>query len=320
MDLILQLANDLGLANRDILLIANSAPYRYKEYKIPKKKPNTFRDIAQPAREVKILQRWVIENVLTKLPIHNAATAYIKDRNIKYNAMLHAGNPFVLKMDFSNFFPSIVPKDFKTHLLRHLPNMYTEDEINLLLRILFWRNKKEERFQLSIGGPSSPNLSNSIMFEFDSLISDECNSLNIVYSRYADDLVFSSIDFDLLKRIHNQVAIYLKKIPYPKLTLNNDKTMFLSKRGNRTVTGVIITNDGSLSLGRDRKREISCQINWHKKGNLKRSDTLKLHGMLCFANDIEPGFIDRMRTKYGIDTIHELIHLDTSKDQKTIKI
>jgi len=309
MSLIIQLAKDLGLAPKDILLIAKTAPHRYKEYQIPKRKPGTFRDIAQPAREVKILQRWVIDNILNRLPIHDAATAYVEGRNIKFNAMLHSRNPFLLKMDFTNFFPSIVPRDFKAHLLRYLPDVYTEDEIELLSRILFWKNKREGRMQLSIGGPSSPTLSNTIMYEFDSLIRAECIALDIVYTRYADDLAFSAADFERLREIQNCVSISLRKIIYPKLAINGEKTVFLSKKGNRTITGVVIANDGSLSLGRDRKREISCQINWYKTGKLDRDATLKLHGMLCFANDVEPDFIRRMSIKYSSSTIQELIHL-----------
>lgn len=313
MSLIIQLAKDLGLAPKDILLIAKTAHHRYKEYRIPKKKPGTFRYIAQPAREVKILQRWVIENVFNRFPIHDTATAYVEGRNIKFNALRHSKNPFLLKMDFTNFFPSIVPRDFKAHLLRYLPDVYTEEEIELLSRILFWKNSREGKLQLSIGGPSSPSLSNSIMYEFDSLISAECISMDIVYTRYADDLAFSATDFEKLREIQNKVSVCLKKILYPKLKINGDKTVFLSKKGNRTVTGVVITNDGNLSLGRDRKREISCQINWYKKGVLDRDTTLKLRGMLCFANDVEPDFIHRMSIKYTSNTIQEIIHFNTFK-------
>lgn len=309
MSIIYELAKDLGLAPKDILLIAKTAPYRYKEFRIPKKKPGTFRQIAQPAREVKILQRWIVENVINKLPIHDSATAYIEGRNIAFNAKQHSLNPFLLKMDFKDFFPSIIPNDFENHMRKFLPGIY-DAELELLSRILFWKNS-QGTMQLSIGGPSSPSLSNTIMYEFDSMINSECNTLGVSYSRYADDLAFSAQDFDKLRLIQEKVSNVLNKISYPRLRINTDKTVFLSKKGNRTVTGVVITNEGNTSLGRDRKRLISCQINYFKKGMLNRESILKLRGMLCFANDIEPIFIERMKSKYSMNTIQEIIHYDT---------
>lgn len=310
MSLITQLSKDLGLAPRDLLLIAKTAHYRYKEFRIPKKKPGSFRHIAQPAREVKILQRWAIENVIKLLPIHDKATAYVEGRNIKFNANCHSNNPFLLKMDFKDFFPSIIPQDFKKHINQYLPDRYDGDDLELLTRILFWKNN-QGNMQLSIGGPSSPSVSNSIMYQFDSIICENCEALGISYTRYADDLAFSSKDFEKLRIIQEKVSNTIKNISYPKLTINNDKTVFLSKKGNRTVTGVVINNNGLLSLGRERKRKISCQINYYKKGLLDKESILEVRGMLCFAKDIEPSFIDRMITKYSKNTVSEIFQYNT---------
>ena len=72
------LSNDLALPLNDLAYLARSAPYRYKVYQIEKRTPGKKRTIAQPAREVKPLQYWVMSHVLSAFPIHPAATAYRK--------------------------------------------------------------------------------------------------------------------------------------------------------------------------------------------------------------------------------------------------
>jgi hypothetical protein len=107
------LSNDLALPPKDLLYRVKSAPYRYKVYEIAKKAPGKTRTIAQPAKELKPLQYWVMKNVLSKFPIHSAAFAYRKGRNILDNAIPHASHRYLCKLDFRNFFPSIKATDFE---------------------------------------------------------------------------------------------------------------------------------------------------------------------------------------------------------------
>ena len=84
----------------------------------------------------------------------------------------------------------------------------------------------------------------------------------------------------------------------PNLELNDDKTVYASKKNGRRVTGVILTNDYNLSIGRDKKRLIRSMLDHFRKGSLVEEDIAKLQGYLRFANDIEPDFILRMSEKY----------------------
>jgi len=88
--------------------IITSAPRRYKIYEIPKRNGGT-RVIAQPARDLKILQRYLLDTKLHQFPVHPAATAYVQRKNIAFNASLHTESSFILKLDFQNFFPMTCP-------------------------------------------------------------------------------------------------------------------------------------------------------------------------------------------------------------------
>ena len=59
-----KLSSDILASTNDLIYLIRSAPYRYKVYEIAKRKKGQKRTIAQPARELKRLQYWVMENVL----------------------------------------------------------------------------------------------------------------------------------------------------------------------------------------------------------------------------------------------------------------
>src|SRR6478752_4145703 len=112
-DLLARLGVAVLLPQHELLRLIRSAPYRYKVYRIPKRAPGQFRTIAQPAREVKALQYWVIKNVLDKFAIHPSATAYRQHVSIAHNAKPHVRGRFLLKMDFRDFFPSLKAADLR---------------------------------------------------------------------------------------------------------------------------------------------------------------------------------------------------------------
>src|SRR6266404_5971979 len=82
--------------------LARSASHRYKEYKIPKRTGGE-RTIHHPSRELKLLQYWLLKNVLVSLPVHPSATAYQKESSIRLNAARHVVNNYILRVDFQDF-------------------------------------------------------------------------------------------------------------------------------------------------------------------------------------------------------------------------
>ena len=104
-------------------MLVRSAPHRYKTYPIPKRKAGEFRIIAQPAREVKALQYWVMHHVLSRFAVHPAATGYREGLNIADNALRHVKSRFLLKLDFKDFFPSIKAHDFRQYIEKRAPEL-----------------------------------------------------------------------------------------------------------------------------------------------------------------------------------------------------
>ncbi len=304
-DLLTKLGIAVLLSQNELIGLIRSAPHRYKVFQIPKRKPGQFRTIAQPAKEVKALQYWVMNHVLRQFEVHPAATGYREGRSIAHNARPHARGRFLLKLDFKNFFPSLKARDFRLYL-RRIGTDLDKESIEALCRILFWRPKGTEDLCLSIGAPTSPLLSNILLVDFDRRVSAFCAAHGVTYTRYADDLSFSADNSDQLQAVEKVIIDLCRRTRSPSLTINQEKIVRVSKRDARRVTGLVLTNDRKVSLGREEKRRIRAWVHHFVTNRLDADQVLKLRGMLSYVNSVEPAFMRRLRKKYGADTITRL--------------
>lgn len=303
--LIPKLASASGLLENDVHKIVSTAHRRYKHYTI-KKRNGGDRPISQPAREVKLLQRIFHRVVLCALPVHPAATAYEKGLSIKENAERHMHNGPILKLDFKDFFPSIKASDWIAYAEAHgLLDDFEDRELSA--RLLFMATKTSAGMRLSIGAPTSPHISNLLMYEFDRMIAERAAKEMVTYTRYADDLTFSAKRTGYLQPIEKIVRKTLREIDRPRLNLNDEKTVFATRKYRRVVTGLTLTNDGTISIGRERKKLIRAMINRYAQGSLDDEASRKLVGLLAFANDAEPAFVLRMKLKYGEQVMSQIL-------------
>lgn len=310
------MAIETGLSETVVQRIMQSAPHRYKEYKIDKRSGGT-RLISQPASEVKLLQRAFTDLYLKNLPVHPAAMAYRPGLSIRDNAKAHASSGSILKMDFKNFFPSIRKANW-TSYCADFAILEDPVERELAASLLFHRPKGSRVMQLAVGAPSSPALSNVLMFQFDELVSAEVAKDKIVYTRYADDLTFSADRSWNLVGVEKTIKRLLRQITYPRLQLHPDKTTHITRKFSRNVTGLILSNDGSVTIGKRRKRAIHAATHAASQGRLDDRQLQKLAGMLAFVYSVEPKFIEVLQRRYGTETI---IRLQTigAKDRRNLR-
>jgi RNA-directed DNA polymerase len=300
-ELIRLLTAATGLGEFDIRGIVRNAPYRYKLYHIPKRSGGR-RQICHPARELKILQRVLLAEILDHLPVHDAATAYRLGVSIKDNAEAHAKNGAILKYDFKDFFPSIRDTDWRSYCERNSV-FKNEEDVEISCRILFWSKPGSNVLRLSIGAPSSPALSNILMRDFDERIQSELKPDKVTYTRYADDLTFSGPRVGHLSKVEKTLRRAIKEMKSPRLRINEDKTVLATKKYRRTVTGLILSNDGDVSIGRERKKAIRAAVHHASKGKLSEDERAQLGGLLAFVQNVEPSFLIRLTARYGEDVI-----------------
>ncbi len=281
------------------------APRRYNSYEIPKRTSGT-RKIAQPTRKLKDYQRIIVSIFENNFLIHDCCMAYMKGKDIKTNALIHSGNTFFLKMDFTDFFNSITPKLFFEGCERQKIDLNWVDK-ETLEKILFWCEKKySKELALSIGAPSSPFISNFVMYSFDEVLNDYCKNNGITYTRYADDLTFSTNTSGILFSVPDIVRGTLLRFYGTKIKINQFKTAFSSKKHNRHVTGLTITNDNTISIGREKKRYIKHLVHNFIEERITLEDLSYLRGYLGFIKYVEPNFLISLEQKYTQNVIQKI--------------
>lgn len=288
-DLLLIMQKQLPFSRNELVSMMATAPYRYKVYQIPKRKLNEYRTIAQPSKEIKLLQHWLIENVFSSLPIHRAATAYRKGVSTVKHANIHANRGFLLKMDFKDFFPSILSRDVEVHLTKY--GKLSVEDARIVSRAVSWRDRASGKLCISIGAPSSPILSNAILIDFDRQIDKIARQNGVLYSRYADDLAFSTNRKDTLSIIATEVERVCGTLEYPRLRINHEKTVFTSRRFQRFLVGLVLTPEGRISLGREKKRRLRSELFRFSQGTLDGEKISRLRGELAYAWSVEQSFV-----------------------------
>ncbi len=297
------LKQETALPDRDLTKIISTAPERYKSYPIARRNSDRPRIISQPAREVKLMQRILMREILAECPVHKAASAYKLGASIKKNAEHHAGTGPILKFDFTNFFPSIRDVDW----VRYAEGLGLESEdIEISTKLFFKKERYLRGLRLSIGAPSSPMLSNILMYDIDCAITESIVTSKVRYTRYADDITFSAPRAGFLYGVEKNLRRVLREAKSPVLHLNANKTVMATPKFRRQITGLILTNNGEVSVGRERKRNLSAAVHSALLGAKDKEQVREILGLLAFVSSVEPDFVSRLERKYGHGVVARL--------------
>jgi RNA-directed DNA polymerase len=216
--------------------------------------------------------------------------------NIADHARRHVPSRYLLRLDVREFFESITADDVAAYIQenrQHFPDGW-DDVDTLQFTQLVCRDGR-----LTIGAVTSPGLSNALCWRLDADLATHCSEIGVTYSRYADDLFFSTSTPDTLAALPPFVRETLKSIPYPaSLELNEEKTRHSSMKRRRRITGLILTNDGGVSLGRNLKRSIRSRV-YRLEEITDPAERNRLAGLLAYVRDIEPAFFNRLVLRYG---------------------
>jgi hypothetical protein len=311
-ELLRLLGRDIGLSQLELARIASSAPFRYKHYTL-KKRTGGKRDIYHPTPELKAIQWWLVTNIFAKLPVHGSVFSYRKKLSIRDHAAAHLGSKYFYRLDFTDFFPSIRSDDVCNLLQRACKTGaldFDDSAISLVARLVCRAPKGNkvnfETLALSIGAPSSPAISNAALFDLDSRLARLCREFETIYSRYADDLYFSTRRPHTLEGLIVRVRQEIASFTTPKLTINEAKTSRTSRKHRVQVTGVIITPDAKVSVGRERKRFVKSLVHRYVQGQLQPGERASLRGLVAYISSIESDFLERLNKKFGRETIEKI--------------
>ncbi|MFC7337639.1 reverse transcriptase family protein [Haloferula chungangensis] len=199
-----QLAHCLRLHPDDLQwLTAHASTDHYHRSWHAKPGSGNLRLIEAPKTLLRFAQRKILQQILEAIPPHEAATGFSKGKSVRDHVHPHTEKAFVLRMDLEDFFPSIaaarVMKVFLTagypdEISRTLTRLTTCATSPTVLTGRSLRHSVRQRFShahLPQGAPSSPALANLSAFRLDCRLAGLARTAGAVYSRYADDLLFS---------------------------------------------------------------------------------------------------------------------------------
>lgn len=269
------LSEMIGVDERTLVQIIQCSDNFYRDFSIPKRLGGT-REISVPSPVLLHAQRWINDEILSKLEVHSAAHGFVRGRSIVTNASVHLGNPELLKLDLENFFPSI---HFRRIMKVFLKIGYPVG-VSYFLSSLCCRKKR-----LPQGAATSPALSNMVSNRMDVSISRFSNDQGLNYTRYADDLILSGEKID--RSTLNKVSWIIKESGF---SINKKKTRILKGKCQKIVTGVSISS-GKLALPRSSVRAIKLEA-YH----------ILHRGYYCHAeatNNFDPILLERLVGRVG---------------------
>lgn len=258
-----------------------STEYFYRSFFINKKN-GTKRRIQEPLPSLKEIQHWILDKILYKIEVSKFAKAYLPNKSLKDNVRFHRNQETVICLDIENFFESI---SLNNVIEFFIEIGYSETVASMLAKLCCLDKK------LPQGAPTSPQLSNILMRDFDKKVSQLCIKNNLRYTRYADDITISG-KFDS-KFIIEGVE---KEVIKNRLSLNKNKTRVMNKGSQQIVTGIVVNE--KIQTPKYFRKEIRQEVYYIKKYgltnhlrkiNCNKANYLKhLQGKINFALQINP--------------------------------
>jgi hypothetical protein len=230
----------LGLDGSQFGSLLNNGSSRYRKFSIPKRSGGE-REISSPIPALLFVQKWILGNILSRIPVADCAHGGIEGRSIITNASEHLGAPALLKMDISDFYGS-VGFGFGVSTFRRLG--YPQDVSVSLGQFCF------DMGSLPQGAATSPSLANQSCAVMDKRCGGLARKYGLKYTRYFDDITFSGpyINERLIEIISGIASESGFKI-------NEKKTRMLLGKSAKYVTGISVGGD-KLRLPRSSRRAI----------------------------------------------------------------
>jgi len=234
----------------DLVYFANiedSMNVRYRYFSI-RKKSGGLRKIHSPNRGLMPILKALSFILQRTVKLHESAMGFVLNKSIVENAKKHQGQNFVFNIDLKDFFYSFDKEKVKTAFMNEPFCLRDEKEpvAELLSEICTHPIKVGGRFKqvLPQGSPASPILSNILFYQLDQHLSMLAEKYQANYSRYADDITFSStrnIFTNKHGNIESNFISELKKILAKGGFKINPKKIRLQKKTSRqVVTGLVV--------------------------------------------------------------------------------
>ncbi|MTI64779.1 reverse transcriptase family protein [Methylophaga sp.] len=300
--------------------VARQQPEPYKTFRI-RKKSGGFRIIAIPDENLLKVQQWIYRQILTLVRPSPVSYAFQKGKSIQNAASVHCGCRWLIKLDLYNFFSAISEIDvyrvfrslgYQPLIAFELARLCTRlGSLTAFRRRNRWQIADhyavisqyhgQRMGHLPQGAPTSPALSNLVMVNFDRKVLCLAAEEQLTYSRYADDLCFSTPlrDFSRARArafIHQIYRLMRSHGQSP----NMSKTVIVPPGARKIVLGLLVDGEQPRlqKQVRNKIRQHIFHLNHADIGPEKHAQKRGFHstagfkkyldGLLSYVSDIDP--------------------------------
>jgi RNA-directed DNA polymerase len=240
----------------------------YTEFELPKRSGG-IRAIRAPVSALKSIQRKLLALLETLYSPRVCVHGFVKKQSIRSNAAAHSNKTYVLNVDIEEFFPSINFGRVRGALIAR-PFSLSPDVATVIARLCCVNNS------LPQGAPTSPVIANIVCMRLDGELSRLARANGCKYTRYADDLTFSTHKRDFPPSLavsisppygtEADVGIMLRSVIESNgFVVNRKKVRLYGRRVSQRVTGLTVNEKPNVQ--RRFVRQIRGMIHaWEKFG------------------------------------------------------
>lgn len=310
------------------------SPNRYKTFQIRKKNGGT-REINAPCYQLKMIL-YVLNIMLKSVYKPNSSVmGFTEGRSIVDNASIHVGHNYVFNIDLENFFPSIPQARVRARLMVP-PFNFPQEIANIIAGLCCHLNVDKTENVLPQGSPTSPLLTNAICDRLDMKMRKVAKKYGLHYSRYADDMTFSSMHnvYQPNSDFRNDIQ---RVISEEHFKMNEKKTRLLKNDERQEVTGITVNE--KVNVARKYIRDLRCILHkWesqgygeayayfyphykHEKGYIKKGEPIienVIEGKLNYLRMVRGGNDDsykKLRSRY--ERLQLMVFMDEEADKDT---
>ena len=267
-------------------IVRRDGPAPYRIFKIHKRplpgEAVRFRTIVVPDRELMSLQRWLNAYVLDHAAPNRASVAFSTGDSIRKAAEPHCGASWLIKMDLRNFFESVTERQvyevfrvigYQPLIAFELSRLCTRvapSHLHLSRYRAPWGWRTIEPYwqglmgHLPQGAPTSPRLANLAARKLDEGLDNLAEGHNFIYSRYADDLTFSTQGSFSRGGARTLVGKIVAEIGKAGFAPNEAKTSIAPPGARKVVLGLLVDGD-EPRLSREFKAKLRQHLYYLEK-------------------------------------------------------
>lgn len=282
------------------------------------KKFGGVRELKAPPEKLKRLQKRLAdilsscyEDMYPDSDFKALSHGFMKNKSILTNSTEHRNKRYVLNLDLKNYFDSFNFGRVRGYFMKNRDFLLVDKVATIIAQLSCYENS------LPQGSPCSPIITNLIARSLDVKLANLAKAQKCFYSRYVDDLTFSTnlkeFPEKLAKQVEGKIVVGSslgKVINKEGFAINHAKTRLQYYNSRQEVTGLVVNK--FINIPSDYRMGVRAMVHsqfrdnefFYKEGSLKLKGSMsKLNGMLSYIHSVRSKTIPNNKYEFDAGSI-----------------